>query len=667
MQTIVPYSGPGDRYDYAALTADIVRRTADEALAQADALVNAAVAAVAPRTYENTLAPLALAANVVTRADGVGTYIGYIHPDEAVRDASADMEERTERWRKGLARRDDLAAAILEYAATDDARVLDGGRRRMLELWASDVRRAGHELAPEARAEFTRLRERISELCITFGRNIGELADEIPLGRDDLEGLSDTLLAQLPAGPEPGSRTLPVTLSLVWPFIEQSTRRDLRELALRRYLSRAAEPNAALLQEIVDLRRRTAGLLGRDSWSEFANEARMSGGRAEVMAFIDGLRGPLGELAATEQAAMREVLGEEGIRDELQAWDWPYVNERQRRSMGLDFGELASYFPLDAVLAGLFDILREVFGVRVERVPDASVWHPDVRLYSLMDDVSGEHLAVVYLDLFVREGKRPGGWQVNLVNPVNRPGKARLPAVCSLVLNFAPSRDGGPSLLHHEDVLAIFHEFGHVLEFGLSRSEGAIADETSLELDFVEAPSQIMEHWAWSPDVLGRFARHYETGAPPPSALLERLAASRTLNLATHTLWNFLYRSFVDQYLHGPEPIEVVEAYRQGFAVTRFPFPEGTCQPASFGHIASMYDAGFYSYIWAQVFGDDMFSAFADGGLLSPEVGRRYRETVIEPSWSVPGRQRVEHFLGRPASDRAFLERLGIAGERARS
>jgi Zn-dependent oligopeptidase len=663
MQAIARYSGPGDRYDYAALSADVVRRAADDALAEAAALVDAAVAASVPRTYENTLAPLAAAADVVTRADGIGTYIGYIHPDEAVRDASAEMEERTESWRKGLARRDDLAAAILEYSATDDAGALGGGRRRMLELWVSDIRRAGHELAPDARAEFARLRDRMLELSVTFTRNVGELADEIPLDQDDLDGLSDTLLAQLPAGAEPGSRTMPVTLSVIWPFLEQSSRRDLRELALRRYLSRAAEPNAVLLQELVDLRRRAAQLLGRDSWSEFANEARMSGGRAEVMAFIDGLQGPLGELAATEQAAMREVLREEGVADELQAWDWPYANERQRRAMGLDFAELAGYFPLDAVLEGLFDILREVFGVRVEHVPGASVWHPDIRLYALTDDASGEHLTDVYLDLFVRDGKRPGGWQVNLVNPVNRPGVTRLPGVCSLVLNFAQSGGDGPSLLQHEDVKSIFHEFGHVLEFGLTRAEGAVADEASLELDFVEAPSQIMENWAWSPDVLRRFARHHETGAPPPSGLLERLAASRDLNVATDTLWSFLYRSFIDQYLHGPEPIDVLEAYRRGFAVTGFPFPEGTCQPASFGHIASSYDAGFYSYIWARVFGDDMFSAFAEAGLLSPEVGRRYRETVLEPSWSVLGRQRVEHFLGRPPSDRAFLRQLGLAAE----
>ena len=279
MQASAPDPALGGRYDYASMTAETVNRAADDALAMADRLIAAAVAATGPRTYDNTLAPLAQAVDTVTRADGIGSFIGWIHPDEAVRDAAASMEERTDRWRKGLALRDDLATAILEYAETDDAQTLAGGRRRSLELWVRDVRRGGHELEPAARAEFGRLLERIAELSVVIGRNIGDFSGEIKLGPDDLDGLSDTLVSQLPAGPEPGSRLLPMTYALVFPFLEQSSRRDLRELAFRGYLSRAAEVNASLLQEMVDLRRRAAHLVGRDSWSEFANEARMSGGR----------------------------------------------------------------------------------------------------------------------------------------------------------------------------------------------------------------------------------------------------------------------------------------------------------------------------------------------------------------------------------------------------
>jgi thimet oligopeptidase len=312
------------------------------------------------------------------------------------------------------------------------------------------------------------------------------------------------------------------------------------------------------------------------------------------------------------------------------------------------------------VLEGLFEIIAEVFGVAIERLADAPVWHPDVLVYALSDVDSGEHLADLYLDLYNRDGKRPGGWLEVLAPPANPRGAPRRPTVLSVVLNSIPPVDG-PALLAHEDVVGLFHEFGHVLEFGLNRSEGSPANSSWIELDFVEAPSQIMEHWAWSADVLRRFARHYRTGEPLPDDLLDKLAAARRLNVGTSTLYFFMYRTLVDQNLHGPDPISAEEAYRRAFAITGFPFLEGTYQPATFDHVLEYYDAGFYSYLWAQVFGDDMFSAFAEAGLLSAEVGRRYRREILEPGWAVPGRQRVENFLGRPASDRAFLERLGIA------
>ena len=666
MQATAPSASGWRRYDYASMSAESVDRAADDALAEADRLVQAVIATIGPRTWENTLGALSRAVEVVWRADGIGTSIGWIHPDEGVRVAAARMEERNNQWRRELGRRDDLTQVILEYAGTEDARALEGARRRSLEMWLRDIRRAGFELEPAAKAEFGRLRDRVGDLAVAFTRNLTEWSDELVLGPGDLDGLSESFVAQLPDGPEPGSRGLRIGYATVQPFLEQSSRRDLREEALRKYLSRARAANEPIIEEVIETRRRAAAIMGVDSWSEFANQARMSGGRAEVMAFLDGLIGPLRAVAASERAIMREMLaasgdtGDTGDTSELQVWDWQYVHDAQRRAIGIDSSELAEYFPADAVLAGLFDIVAEVFGVAVDRVPDAPVWHPDVLVYALTDVDSGEHLADLYLDLFARDGKRPGGWLEVLAPPDNSRGAARRPTVLSVVLNSAPPPHG-EALLTHDDVVAVFHEFGHVLEFGLNRSEGSPANPGWIELDFVEAPSQIMEHWAWSPDVLRRFARHHETGAPPPDDLLEKLPATRRLNVGTTTLYFFLYRTLVDQYLHGPERMSAEQAYRRAFAVTGFPFMEGTFQPATFDHVLEFYDAGFYSYLWAQVFGDDMFSAFAEAGLLSADVGRRYRREILEPGWAVPGRQRVENFLGRPASDRAFLERLGIA------
>lgn len=649
------------RYDYSAMTAETVRQAADEGLAEAERLIAQAVDAVGTRTFENTLVPLSDAAAAVWTADGRGALIGRVHPDAGVRDAASAARERTDKWRNGLAQRDEIAACVRGFAGTRVAAGLSGARRRVLDLWLRDLRRAGHELEPSSRVALASLRDRLVELAVVFDRQLRDCTDAIELAPDDLDGLAPAFVEQLPGGSTVGTKSLPIVWSTVLPFLEQSTRRDLREMALRKFLSLAADENRPVLEETLALRRRVAGLMGAPSWSQFANEARMSGGADAVQAFLDRILPPLVALATDERAVMRDLLAADGFDDELQAWDWFHYHERQRRAIGLDSAELSAHFPLDAVLGGIFAIVRDVFGVEVTEDQTVRAWHPDVRLLVLRDVATGERLADCYVDPFAREGKSPGGWMDLLEPGSNRSGLPRRPPVLYLVTNFAPAVGEAPPLLQHADVAILFHEFGHVLEFGLQRAEVFCASASWVELDFVEAPSQIMEHWAWAPEVLSRFARHHETDAPPPDALLERLAESRRLNVGLVDLW-YEYRTVLDQALHGPEPVDPGEAYRKSFALTGFPFPEGTFQPSSFLHILADYDAGYYSYLWAQVFGDDMFSAFRSEGLLSGAVGRRYRKQVLEPTWTMPGRDRVRNFLGREPSEAAFLERLGIAG-----
>ena len=229
----------------------------------------------------------------------------------------------------------------------------------------------------------------------------------------------------------------------------------------------------------------------------------------------------------------------------------------------------------------MIDLLGDVFGLVTVPLPDASVWHPDVRVFRIDDAATGEHLTDVYLDLFARDGKRPGGWMQSLRLPDNTPGRPRRPAVIQLVLNFAAPTGTGPTLLRHDDVAGLIHEFGHVLEFGLARTDGAMVTDSWTEIDFVEAPSQIMEHWAWSPAVVQRLGRHHATGEPPPDELVAGLPAARQLNIGTQTLFFFIFRALLDQYLHGPEPVDAMDAYRRAYAVTGFPFMEGTFQPGS--------------------------------------------------------------------------------------
>ena len=227
-----------------------------------------------------------------------------------------------------------------------------------------------------------------------------------------------------------------------------------------------------------------------------------------------------------------------------------------------------------------------------------------------------------------------------------------------LVLNFQPRAADGTALLQFDDVGSSLPRVRARPGVRPQPRRGATPTADWIELDFVEAPSQIMEHWAWSPDMLQRIGRHHRTGEPPPDALLERLPDVRRLNIGTYTLWFFMFRTLVDQYLHGPDEVDPADAYRRAIAVTGFPFPEGTFQPASFDHImASIYDAGFYSP-WAQVFGDDMFSAFRDDGLLSSEVGRRYRREILDPAGPSPAASRSStSSVARPPTGRSSTSR----------
>jgi thimet oligopeptidase len=649
-----------DRYDYSAMTPETVRTEMDSALEAADRLVAAAVTADPP-TWGDTIVGLSDASGAVIAGAGRSAFPGSFHPDPDVRQAAAETEERRQNWDNALAERDDVAAAIGRYSLTPEASKLEGPRRRALELWQRVLRRAGHELDSERRAELGELRRQMVALSVAFDRNLSEWQDQLVLSQADLAGLSDSLVAQLPDGDEPGTKHLPIVREMCWPFIEQSERRDLREQALKKNLTRAVEQNRPIFDQLLDLRRRVAALMGFPSWSDYANEARMSGSAKAVEEFLGRLVPPLQALAERERTEMRRLAAAHGIDGQLQAWDWPFLHERQRRALGISSTELSAHFPLEQVLAGLFDIARDVFGVVVREETEARGWHPDVRLFALVDADSGEHLTDVYIDPFARDGKRPGAWAYPLVPPDNRAGEQRRPATMMLISNSARADDPARTLLEHDDVAGLFHEFGHILEFGISRAELVPAFDDWIERDFVEAPSQIMENWAWEPEVLLRFARHHETGQPPAREMLERVKRGRQLNVGIEALWNLGSRAVLDHLIHGPDPITTEEAYERAFAVTGWPFPEGTYQPSSFLHAVSGYDAGFYSYLWARAFGDDMFSEFVAQGVLSPVPGRRYRERVLEPSWIAPGRERARNFLGREPSDEAFLERLGIA------
>ena len=369
--------------------------------------------------------------------------------------------------------------------------------------------------------------------------------------------------------------------------------------------------------------------------------------------------------AGREDLAVHQQLLAEDTDDHgavVQRWDWRYYHTRLLREQhGIDNDEVAAHFPLEQVLDGLFALTGDVFGIDHEPLA-TPVWHEDVRSFTVRDRASGDRIGTVHMDLFPREGTYGHAAAFTLTPGRVLPDGSYQEPVSAIVANFTRPTDDRPSLLQHAGVETLFHEYGHILHQVLTRAELVRFSGTSVERDFVEAPSQIMEHWCWDPEVLATFARHHETGEPIPTELVEAMIGARNLDVALMKLRQVMYGQ-LDLALHGEDALELDldEVARAAVEVTLMPKPDDTFFPATFAHVMHGYDAGYYGYLWAEVIGDDLFRRFAEEGPTNPQVGADYRREILEVGGSRDAGESVRAFLGREPDNTAFLHKLGIS------
>jgi Zn-dependent oligopeptidase len=648
-------------FGYSAVTPDKVGRGIDDAIAEAREILDEMVAPRDDRTFEDTMRPLDRIADVLSKANARYAFMGYVHPEKEVRSAAKTAEEKLETFGVEMVFRDDLNTAITLYAATDEARALDGEQARLVEFTLRDLRHAGHELSPEARARVKEKTQRLVELGVRFQENIDEWEDHILVTADELDGLPPSFAESLETDEEMGKLKVTLAYPHLIPFVENAKRRDLREELSFKFNTQAVDANRKILEEARELRHQIAEEFGVPSWAHHRLEERMAKDPERVAAFYEDLLPPLTKQGESDLSVMGDLLAADAGESQIQPWDWRFYDTQQRRTdYGVDPFEVASYFPLDAVLAGMFDLVQETFGLEFREIADPDVWHPDVRLFAIHDAANGEELAHFYLDLFPREGKYGHAAEFPLIMSRRMEDGSYQNPVCAMVANFTKPTASAPSLLQHSEVETLFHEFGHVLHQNLGRTEFARFAGTSVERDFVEAPSQIMQHWVWRADVLRRFARHHETGEPIPDHLVEQLVAARQLNVAVHQLRQLQF-GWWDQTMHGTDVrLDFDTILRDGARLGLMPFHEGTFALASFGHLMGGYDAAYYGYMWSEVFGDDMFSRFEEEGVTNPAVGMAYRREVLERGGSVDADDMLAAFLGRKPDNTAFLRKLGI-------
>jgi len=646
---------------YSALTPAQIEEGVDKALADAEVVLTELVAPTDSRTFENTLRPLDRIGDILAHSNTDYLFMGYVHPDKDVRTAAKAAEEKSNKWGSEIYFREDINAAVKEFVATEEAKNLTGERARFLEFVLRDLRRAGHDLDAATRNSVKEKVQRGIELEVRYQQNVDEWDDWILCSRDDLDGLPDSFIDALEVDDESGKYKVTIAYPHLIPFTENATRRDLREELRFKFNTVAVEENRELLDEAIRLRQEIAEAFGQPTWSHHRLEERMAKSPERVKDFYAELKEPLQKRGAEEIATIGGLLGADTGDSQVQLWDWAYYDTQQRRTdFGVDSFEVAKYFPLPQVLQGMLDLTSEMFGIRF-RVIEGETWHEDVQFYAIDDAASGEEIARFYLDLFPREGKYGHAAEFPLILSRDLEDGTYQNPLCAMVANFTKPTKDAPSLLQHGEVETFWHEFGHVLHQNLGRTELARFAGTNTERDFVEAPSQIMQHWIWNTEVLKRFATHYETGEPIPDELVGQLVAARRLNKGIFQLRQMQY-GWWDQELHGGPDRDIDSIYGEGSSISLLPPHEGTFALASFGHLMGGYDASYYGYMWSEVFGDDMFSRFEAEGVTNPDVGMSYRREVLDKGGSVDGDEMLRSFLGRDPNNEAFLRKLGIAG-----
>ena len=624
-------------------------------------------------TFENTVLPLEQLSHRLSRTWSPVSHLnGVLNSDELRASYNACLPLLTNYW-TDLAQSEPLYRAYSTIAASESGS-LDGAQRRVLERALEDFRLAGVGLPAERKQRFKEVMQELAQLGAKFEENVLDAMNSWSCRVTDpaeLAGINPVIVEQ--------ARTRAAAQGVEgWVFLlEQPTyvavmqdadserlRRDFYEAWSTRASDRGPSAgkydNTKVMGEILALRHEAARLLDFPNFAAYALATRMAPSTGAVFDFLRELARVARPAAAKEFAELEAFAGRK-----LNAWDVPYFAEKmQAKLFSISQEELRPYFPLPRVLAGLFAVAERLFGVKIVERSGVPVWHADARFFEIRDG-AGKTLAGFYLDACARPKKRAGAWMDDCVGRKDFGGEHTIP-VAYLVCNFLPASPGKPPLLTHDDVVTMFHEFGHGLHHMLTRvAYPSISGINGVSWDAVELPSQFMENFAWRPEVLADMARHFETGEPLPADKQARLLGSRTFQAGLATMRQLEFALF-DFRLHaeydparGPRVDEILTGVRAEVGV--FAVPEWNRFPNNFAHIfAGGYAAGYYSYKWAEVLAADAFSAFEERGVFDRAVAQRFLDSILSQGGSRKALDAFVDFRGRPPDVKALLRQQGL-------
>ncbi len=652
-------------------TTNAVLAAAGKAIAEGNAALDS-IGRVKPgkATLENTLLALdQMSWQAALTANRLGL-LKETSLDASVRDAATEAIKKMQDWFVGLDYREDVYAAVKAYA--DSKPRLRGERKKLLEETLRSYRRAGLALPKAERDEVERLRKRLEEKCTDFRSNVTKAKAPLKFTKAELAGVPDEFLAQEGIKTGADEYTIMANVTPQYSVVMENAKSEaVRRRLMETQYNLAKAENLPLMTEIIQLRQQIARRLGYKTWADYQIEPKMAKDGATAVKFLQDLKAGLqpkldGELKEYQAIKSRET-GKPGAKVEL--WDARYMaNQLRKEKFTIDTEALRVFFPYEKTLAGMFSVYETIFSIRLEEVsvPRASTWAPGVQLFVVTDRKSGEPLGALYLDMFPRDGKYNHFAQFGVVDGKRLPDGTYQRPTAALICNFPPPQKDRPSLLSHDDVETLFHEFGHAMHTILTRAETVRFSGTAVPSDFVEAPSQMLENWVFDKSVLDTFAADYrDPSKKVPGEILSKIRAAKIATMGNHYRRQISF-GLLDLTIHGEDvpttAKELQEVSNRILSETHLPVPENSAFLAYFAHLAGGYDAGYYGYAWADAISADMATVFEKSrkGFWDTSAGRRLRDEIYAPGGSRDAEVSIGKFLGRARSQKPFLKSIGI-------
>ncbi len=650
---------------------DAMRQSVSNTIAQGNAALDK-IGALKPGqvTFDNTARALDDAMYQAGLTANRVALLKETSPNAALRDAATEAIKVLQEWAVGLDYREDVYAAMKAFA--DSNPKLDGEDAKFLKETMRDYRRAGLELPKAQRQEVEKLRKDLARICTDFDSNVTKAKKPVKFTKSELDGVPEDFLKTVKTGDDEYTVLANVTFQYIM-VLDNAKKEETRKKLLIAHDTLAMTENIPLIQQILELRNQIAHKLGYPTWADYVIEPKMAKNAGTAIDFLEKLKTGLQPKFDQEIQEFRELKVKEtgDTNAKINVWDWRYYsNQLKKNKYTVDSEALRVYFPYEKVLDGMFNIYQHIFRVAITPVDVQAKWVDDLKTFAVSDSKTGEPLGILYLDMFPREGKYNHFAQFGIIEGKRlSDGKYQRPTV-ALICNFPTPQPGKPSLLSHQEVETLFHEFGHAMHSILTRANYSRFAGTSVPRDFVEAPSQMLENWVWDKKVLDSFAADYRDPSNKiPQEILSQLKAAK---LATEGVRYRRQVSFglLDLALHTKvkEGVDAVQMSNKILSDVFLAPAEGTAMIAYFGHLTG-YDAGYYGYAWADAIAADMATVFKESpdGFYDTKAGMKLRKEIYEPGDSRDVNISIQKFLGRPQSIEPFLESIGIGSTKTAS